>query len=125
MVEIWHRFLPSCPGLTGRVPVQVENHVKACPMQACYIGTDCRPVSRATVPGWHAVDTKPAVFVQRNAHRVNTPRCHGGYRLLVRWSIGKPTLIAGVLSARAVYPEQADGTPFFIDELVSEHPQGQ
>src|SRR5215472_6203376 len=125
MVEIRHWLLPGCPRLTGRVPVQVEDHVKAGLVQARRVGTDCRPVSRAAVPGREAVDTKPAVFVQGNAHRVDAPRCHDGYRLHIRWSIGEPTINARVLCARAVYPEQAEGSPFLIDELVPDHPHGQ
>src|SRR5262245_56570691 len=118
MVQIRHWLLPSCPRLTRRVAVQVEDHLKADLVLARRVRTDCRAVSRATVPGREAVDTKPAVFVQGNAHRVDAPRCHDGYRLHIRWSIGEPTINARVLRARAVYPEQAEGSPFFIDELV-------
>lgn len=126
MVEIGHRLLPARHRAARGVPVQIENDVEASVVQARDVRPDRRAVASAAVPHGSAVDTEPAVLVQRNTYGVDVPGPHRCDRPLVRRSREKALPShAGVLGAGAVHAEQAEGPTVSVGEVVVDHVQGQ
>jgi hypothetical protein len=73
MAEICHLELAKRQLPARRVPVQVEDHVQACLVQAGDISLDRRPVPLAAVAPRSAIDAQPAVLVKRQPHGVDPP----------------------------------------------------
>ena len=109
VVTVGHRLLVRGQCLTGRGPVQVQDHPLPRRVEPVDVLTDGRPVVLSGVPRVDAVDAQPAGLVEGHAHgvgaRVRDPAERDGVRRSVE---DAPTLHACVLRARPVHSQEAD-----------------
>src|SRR4051794_33750455 len=71
MARVRHAEIPGIRGedLSRGAPVQVENGVKAMPVQAVDVAADLRVIRGNTT--WRAIDTQPAVLVEGDANSID------------------------------------------------------
>ena len=120
---VGHRDDPDrLPGAGGGV-VEVEDHVEAGVLQAGDVTADRRPVVRPAVARLDPVDPEPTGLVQRHRHRVDVPRLHHPDRGRAAGTVEEPVaLLAHVLGAGAIHPEQPHRVPGAVDEVVAADP---
>ena len=123
MIEVRHRLLLICDKCSGRVPVQIEDHVHPGIVESLHESDDCVLVGRTDVRiALREIYSQPAIFVQRNAHRVDPPGCDRRDRR----SIDRAIEYAGaghahVLRTGAVDAEQAENVAVCIDQMIVLH----
>ena len=130
MIAIGHLAALACPAVGGerplRAPVQVDDGVETGRVEPANVGADRLAIIRTAGGGGRAVDAEPAIFVQRNANRVDVPGSHRGDRRgIIRTIEAAAAVHARVFAARPVDAEQPNRLAAAVNEMIADHPDGQ
>ena len=119
VIFISHQLLTTCQGRPGRVPMEVKDWNNAGGLENRDIVRYSTLIVHTAIGSGHAVDTKPAVFVQGHTNSIDIPCLHGGNG---RCSIGpiknSPTLGAGIFGTGSIGSKQAQYLSTSIDKVV-------